>query len=791
MSGGLALAGLGVGLAGLGALVRRGSPTARWLAFAGALVAAVVGLGRTAPRFVPHGPVAIPVALGPGSTPGPALLAAAAGAGPRSDALVLQLDGAGPGTLPGPLPDTLPSGPLGAAARCTAVPLPWAPEQLTAALVRQPFAGRPNELQLHLASAEAGAATVRVRIELAGTVLHDAAVALVAARAAVPFRAEVPGELRVTLTVALPQGELVRQGQLAVLPPPPILVADPSGHCAAALAAQGFAVQAVGLDGATAPSAAQLAAATALVVGAPVPEAFAATLAAAVADGLGLFALAPSFGAPGATVRSLLPLLPNPLHGSGAGPGSGAEASPEPPSTPPPQPATPPPPAPTPPDPAEAGPVAPEPIDVDKHAIAMVLVVDRSGSMGQEVLPGRSKMSYAKTSAWQTSQALLADDAVAVVTFGNRGAGRVELPLTSAQDQLAIRAGIERLAHAREHTYLLSGLQLARQQFVLSRAAVQHVVVITDGEFDLDERFPLQREVRQMRQQGITVSILSIVPAGSADEYQGIAADLARRGGGQFLAESDASRVPVFVSAEVTRALQRVGRQPRPGEAGAATERPAAPDRPREPNRDPPAAPPAPPPEATPPAPPTPPPAQVAVRAVADTPLLEPEPAAWPPLAAAVPGQAPLDARVLLVAGTQGWPLLVFGHRGLGRVGAFAADLAGNDGLQFRQESQFPARLAKWLQHVQRAELPAAAALPLATTVVPPAPTPAAVRALAALAGQAPVVPGGDGQVAAAPRPDWRREAGEVPEWAPLAVLAAVLGLAAGEWWVRRRLLLG
>ncbi|MBL8722548.1 MAG: VWA domain-containing protein [Planctomycetes bacterium] len=792
MSETLALTGLGVGLAGLGAWCRGGGGAVRWLAFAVALATAVVGLWRSAPQFVPEARPPAVVVLGSAAPAGAAtshdpaalLLRAAAGVGPRSEAVVVQLAGAGPGAWP--------RGPFGAAAELRAEPLPWAPDQLTATLVRQPWAGRPNELLLHLPVA--GPWSVHVRLELAGSVLHDAAVALAEPRRAVPFLTAAPGTLLVTLTVALPQGELVRQGRIEVLPPPALLVAEPSGHCAAALAAQGFAVRSVPLDGPNAPSAAELAAAPALVLGTAVPEPFAATLSAAVADGLGLFALAPSFGAPGSAVRALLPLLPAPPNGtgpgSGSGPGANAPAEPPPPPVPPPSSPPPPPPSDTPPDPAAAGPVAKEPIDVDKHAIALVLVVDRSGSMGQEVVSGRSKMSYAKTSAWQTSQALLADDAVAVVTFGNKGAGRVELPLTSAQDQQAIRAGIERLGHARELTYLLSGLQVARQQFAQSRAAVQHVVVITDGEFDLDERFGLQREIRQMRQSGITVSILSIVPAGSADEYQGIAAELARLGGGQFLAESDASRVPVFVSAEVTRALQRVGRQPRSGAGGGAPEPSAAPEAPRDgPKPEPPVDPPAPPPPAVPP--PAQPPQLVPVRAIADTPLLEPEPAEWPPLGGAVPGRAPLDARVLLVAGAEGWPLLAFGHRGLGRVGAFAADLAGGDGQAFRQEDRFPARLAKWLQHVQRADPPATAELQLTTTLLPAAPTPAAVLACAALAGQAPSLPGGGGEVGAAPRPDWRRADGGVPEWAPLVALAAMLVLAAGEWWARRRLLLG
>ena len=73
-----------------------------------------------------------------------------------------------------------------------------------------------------------------------------------------------------------------------------------------------------------------------------------------------------------------------------------------------------------------------DPVEVDRHSVAMVLVIDRSESMGTVLSTGLTKMSYAKTSALRTAQALDAGDRVGVVSFGNRNEGRVELPLTDA-----------------------------------------------------------------------------------------------------------------------------------------------------------------------------------------------------------------------------------------------------------------------------------------------------------------------------------------------------------------------
>jgi hypothetical protein len=382
-------------------------------------------------------------------------------------------------------------------------------------------------------------------------------------------------------------------------------------------------------------------------------------------------------------------------------------------------------------------------------------------------------MSYAKTSALRTAQALGAGDQVALVTFGGKNAGRVELPLTDAAALATVRAGIERLAHAPEDTFLLSGLQVADGLLATARAAVKHIVVLTDGEFRIEESLALQDLARRMRAAGrATLSVISIIDAGTDPSFKREAELLTRLGGGQFLPVEDPTFVPVLVSAEVTRALSRVGREP----ADAGTD---------------PTAPPVPPQPDAPPQPPVAPPpmagtARLVVRAVADSPLLLPATETWPTLGAAVPGRAPLDAQVLLVAGEAGWPLLAFGNRGLGRTGAFAADLGGPDGSEFRADPAFPGRFAQWIQAVLPATLPRTP-LPLlgAVRVEPAAPTQRDVEWLTALAGGPVVV-----DAPAPAPPSVRTDTSAAPHWA-LVLLLALVALAlceryAGLWSLRR-----
>lgn len=751
---GIALAATAVGLG----LVPSAPAGARWLAWATALAFAAGAAAPPRPcwRAEPAASARADLA-GDALTARGAALAAAAAAAPRAVDLELAWRFAASG---------LGGGPLGALATAPP-PLPLQPEDLQVRALGLAVHDRPLQLQVEAPPLPAPV-QAELRLEQDGAPAFRAPVQLGSGlEVLVEWTPPAAGRHELVLSLELGGHRLVARGALHVAAAPTVLVLEPSGVVAAALRAQGVRV----VETAVAP--ADWGGVAAVVLGQPLAAAAQGALAGAVADGTGLLVLAPGFGGPGEPLRDLLPVRPQPEPaggtGGGATAGAGGEAQP---------PAAEPPPEPPPPSPPrgrseDPGRVGAEPVEVDKRAIAMVLVVDRSGSMGARLADGRTKMSYAKTSALRTAQALGPGDAVGVVTFGNKDAGRVELALTDATDGAAVRAGIERLAHASEFTFLLGGLRAAGELLQRSQAAVKHVVVVSDGEFDAGEALALRALAHRLRtNDGITLSIISIIDSATDIQFEGMCEELSRDGGGQFVPVRDPGSVPVLVSAEVARSLARVGRTPRNADVAPGGPTPASPERAEEPPPPPPAQPPLAPPRPAPRAP-----ARVPVRAVADSPLLAPLPAAWPSLGAAVPGTAPLDAQVLLVAGDAGWPLLAFGNRGLGRVGAFAADLGGPDGAEFRADDAFPARLSQWLQSVLPAQ-PAAAPAPLLQTVVvaPPAATPRDLQQLAALAGSAPAAATDE---AAAPL--LRRELrSPAAAWAA-ALVGALLALASLE----------
>lgn len=763
------------------AVVRSATPLARWLCWCVCVLLATGAL--LGPEIAWRERPAAVAAAGVGSSPKDAaiaLLGAAAAVSPRAEALHVYWRE--------PI-DAPPAGALGA---LVGVPptLPFAPQDLVLQQLGPAERDRPLALRLlPLPLAEPLPAELRLLRE--GQVVHRMPCALGPTAVDLAYTPALAGEYQLELAIAAGPANATGRGVLRVAEPRAVLVLEPSGLCAEALRAQGLVVQVA----ATMPD--DLSPFAAVVVGQPLVEQEAASLAIAARDGLGVFAVGPGFGAEGAPLRGLLPLVPLPVAAAGeaaGGPGNAPATAPPPVDEPPPPPVEPPTPTPPPPtdqppqgDTQGRGKLSDDPIEVDKRAIAMVLVVDRSGSMGTLLRDGNTKMSYAKTSARRTAEALSAGDKVGVVTFGNKNEGRIELPLTDAADGAKVQAGLAKLRHAQEFTYLLGGLRVAVDALRPVQAGVKHIVVVSDGEFDPNEEFALRSLARGARERDrITVSIITIADAAIGPTFTRMAEGLARDGGGEFFTVDKPGTVPAFVSAEVTRSLTRVGRTPRAGDG-------AQPDAPPSPEPTPPAPPTPPPPkppEPTPPAPSPSPelPARIAVVAVAESPLLQPAPpVAWPALGAVVANRATADASTLLAArDATGSPVLAYANRGLGRVGAFAADLFGGAGAEFRAEPAFPGRLSQWVAAVLPSQQ-RMAPLPLlhAVELAPIVPTPAEAKALAALGGSAPRDP--VAMRIAPVAPDLERvEVSRTPVFAGWLVLALV-ALAAAERWLATR----
>jgi Mg-chelatase subunit ChlD len=174
---------------------------------------------------------------------------------------------------------------------------------------------------------------------------------------------------------------------------------------------------------------------------------------------------------------------------------------------------------------------------LDQPNVAIVLVVDRSGSMSGP------KLAAAKESARATAEVLAASDQISVVAFDNQP--KTIVRLQRASNRLRISTDIGRLT-AGGGTNIRPALQEAHQILQGTNAKVKHVIVLSDGQAPYDGIAELCQEMRSSR---ITVSAVGI---GDAD--RNLLNIIADNGDGRLYMTDDLAALPRIFMKETTEA---------------------------------------------------------------------------------------------------------------------------------------------------------------------------------------------------------------------------------------------
>lgn len=169
----------------------------------------------------------------------------------------------------------------------------------------------------------------------------------------------------------------------------------------------------------------------------------------------------------------------------------------------------------------------------EQPSMAMVLVIDKSGSMNGE------PMALARQAAKATVELLSQRDQIGVVGFD--GQAYVVSPMRYASDVMAIQNAIDTLA-ASGGTSMYPAMATAFDLLSQTSAKIKHVIILSDGQ---SQPGNFQALAGEMSSAGIT---LSTVALGHADRQ--LLASLAEIGRGRYYETTDPQSIPKIFTRE-------------------------------------------------------------------------------------------------------------------------------------------------------------------------------------------------------------------------------------------------
>ena len=184
-----------------------------------------------------------------------------------------------------------------------------------------------------------------------------------------------------------------------------------------------------------------------------------------------------------------------------------------------------------------------------KLAVALAIVMDRSGSMGVTVAQGQTKMDLANQGAVNAIQLLGNMDQVAVIAVDS--SPQTFVPMTQIkgkQQELAART--KKVQSSGGGIYVYEGLKAGWEALQKSNAGTRHLILFTDTN-DTEEPGDYKKLIKEMTGQGATISVIGMGTPADADAK--LCEDIAKLGKGRMFYSDKPMDIPkIFAQETVT-----------------------------------------------------------------------------------------------------------------------------------------------------------------------------------------------------------------------------------------------
>lgn len=181
-----------------------------------------------------------------------------------------------------------------------------------------------------------------------------------------------------------------------------------------------------------------------------------------------------------------------------------------------------------------------------KLAVALAIVMDRSGSMGAGVPGGATKMDLANEGAARAIELLGPADAVTVLPVDSEP--HVVVPLTSlAENRDSIIDTVRRIQSGGGGIYVYNGLAAAWEQLKKAEAGQRHVILFADAA-DSEQPDDYKNLIAEMKTGSTTISVIGL--GTDTDDDAAFLQDIATRAGGRIFFNADPATLPALFEQE-------------------------------------------------------------------------------------------------------------------------------------------------------------------------------------------------------------------------------------------------